>query len=251
MRTSTMENKQMYDVFTKEVIEKLKYYVYRLIDPRNGETFYVGKGTGNRVFNHIKASLQEEENENLKLKKIREIALLGLEVVHIIHRHGLDEKTAYEVEGALIDAYQGLTNLMHGNGNSDYGVMHANEIIMKYAAPEVIIQNKVIIINVNRSALDNSLYDATRYAWRINAKKAAKADYVLSVVHGIIKGVFIAEKWLEADPINFKNFPLTNDGRYGFVGKEASSDIVNHYLNKRIPDSFRKKGASNPIKYNF
>ena len=30
--------------FTPEVAEKLKTYVYRLIDPRNGETFYVGKG---------------------------------------------------------------------------------------------------------------------------------------------------------------------------------------------------------------
>jgi len=35
--------------FTTEVIDKMKFYVYRLIDPRNGETFYVGKGKGNRV----------------------------------------------------------------------------------------------------------------------------------------------------------------------------------------------------------
>jgi hypothetical protein len=27
--------------FTPEVAEKLKTYVYRLIDPRNGETFYL------------------------------------------------------------------------------------------------------------------------------------------------------------------------------------------------------------------
>ncbi len=40
--------------FPIEVIAELKHYVYRLIDPRNGETFYVGKGQGNRVFQHIK-----------------------------------------------------------------------------------------------------------------------------------------------------------------------------------------------------
>ena len=35
--------------FPTEVISELKYYVYRLIDPRNGETFYVGKGKGNEL----------------------------------------------------------------------------------------------------------------------------------------------------------------------------------------------------------
>ena len=30
--------------FSDEVSKKLGYYVYRLIDPRNGDTFYVGKG---------------------------------------------------------------------------------------------------------------------------------------------------------------------------------------------------------------
>ena len=28
--------------FSKEVIEELKYYVYKLIDPRNGKVFKVG-----------------------------------------------------------------------------------------------------------------------------------------------------------------------------------------------------------------
>ena len=39
---------QSINAFPPGVIEKLKTYVYRLIDPRNGETFYVGKGKGNR-----------------------------------------------------------------------------------------------------------------------------------------------------------------------------------------------------------
>ena len=41
------------DFFPIAVASKLKTYVYRLIDPRNGETFYVGKGKGNRVFAHV------------------------------------------------------------------------------------------------------------------------------------------------------------------------------------------------------
>ena len=38
------------NAFPHDVVDKLKHYVYRLIDPRNGETFYVGKGKGDRVF---------------------------------------------------------------------------------------------------------------------------------------------------------------------------------------------------------
>ena len=45
------------DSFPADVARRLKTYVYRLIDPRNGETFYVGKGQGNRVFAHIRAEL--------------------------------------------------------------------------------------------------------------------------------------------------------------------------------------------------
>ena len=47
--------------FPPEVIAELKTYVYRLIDPRNGETFYVGKGVGNRVFAHVQDELKSDD----------------------------------------------------------------------------------------------------------------------------------------------------------------------------------------------
>ena len=39
--------------FTPDMHHKLGHYVYRLIDPRDGSTFYVGRGQVNRVFEHI------------------------------------------------------------------------------------------------------------------------------------------------------------------------------------------------------
>jgi len=98
--------KQSYrESFPEEVARELKTYVYRLIDPRNGETFYVGKGRGNRVFSHIhmEAGLEDDEKDP-KLERIRSIRLSGFEVAHVIHRHGMGEETAFEVEAALIDA---------------------------------------------------------------------------------------------------------------------------------------------------
>ena len=96
--------------FSPEVTAELKWYVYRLIDPRNGETFYVGKGQGNRVFDHARGIVgnDDEHVADPKTHRIHEIRATGLEVGHIIHRHGiLTDKIAYEVEAALIDAYPG------------------------------------------------------------------------------------------------------------------------------------------------
>jgi len=240
--------------FPPDVVQKLKTYVYRLIDPRNGETFYVGKGKGNRVFAHIRAEhvLDGDEIDN-RLKRIREIRLAGFEVAHVIHRHGMDEKTAFEVEAALIDAYPGLTNIAGGTGGSEFGAMHAKEIIRRYCAEPAVLRHKAMLISVNRSATGRSLYDATRYAWKIDKRKAAQAEVILATMQGLIVGAFVAHRWLEATAANF---PGRADGdgvpgRFGFVGEEAPADIKKLYIDKRVPDQYRKQGAANPIKYTW
>src|SRR5512133_3061183 len=137
--------------FPPEVVHRLKTYVYRLIDPRNGETFYVGKGKGNRVFAHIRAeqSLDGDELTD-KLQRIRDIRLAGFAVAHVIHRHGMDDETAFEVEAALIEAYPGLTNDVGGTHSNDYGVMHAREIVQRYCAEQAVFEHKALLISVNR-----------------------------------------------------------------------------------------------------
>jgi hypothetical protein len=236
------------NAFPPGVAEKLKTYVYRLIDPRNGETFYVGKGQGNRVFAHIREQVEEDDPNN-KLRRIRDVRLAGFEVAHVIHRHGMDEKTALEVEAALIDAYPGLTNIA-GPFGSDYGAMHAREIIRRYAAEPAVFQHKAMLISVNRSAAGNSLYEATRYAWKVRLSKAQEAEVILATLQGLIVGAFIPQAWL---PATGANFPGREDvpGRFGFVGEEAPPRIRNEYVGKRVPDEYRKRGSANPIKYSW
>lgn len=236
--------------FSPEVISKLRFYVYRLIDPRAGETFYVGKGRGNRVFQHAAGELDaSEDGLTSKIMRIREIRLSGFEVQHVIHRHGLDERTAFEVESALIGAYPGLTNLQSGHGADDFGVMHADEIIERYEAKEAEIRHQLLLITVNRTALERSVYDAVRFAWKLDPAKARKADFVLACVQGVIRGVFVANAWLRATQENFPAFDLDRPGRWGFVGDEAPADVQALYMNKRVPDRFRKRGAANPIRH--
>jgi hypothetical protein len=241
------------DRFPPGVADQLKTYVYRLIDPRSGETFYVGKGKGDRVFAHIRAEVAGDDLDN-KLRRIREIRLAGFEVAHVIHRHGLDDATAFEVEAALIDAYPGLANAVVGTRSNDYGVMHAKEIVDRYCAAEAEFTHKVLLISVNREASERSLYEAVRYAWKINSTKARKAEFILATVKGVIKGAFVAHDWLEATA---ENFPARwaegdgADGRFGFIGEEAPEQILQLYVGKRVPDQLRKRGAANPIKYGW
>ena len=72
----------MINKFAKEVSDKLQYYVYRLVDPRTGLTFYVGKGKGNRVFSHAAGAIRfsktpdsEDELHPQNTRTIRNITI--------------------------------------------------------------------------------------------------------------------------------------------------------------------------------
>ena len=243
-------NQAELSAFPLGVAEKLKTYVYRLIDPRDGETFYVGKGRGDRVFAHIREQVGADEVVDNKLKRIRDIHLAGFEVSHVIHRHGMDDATAFEVEAALIDAYPGLTNAVAGAGSNDFGVMHAQEIIARYCATPAEFKHRAILISVNRSATERSLYDATRFAWKISRAKAEQAEVILATQQGLIVGAFVAEHWLDATNENFPSLGA-EAGRLGFVGRPAPDDMWRMYVGKSVPDEFRKRGAANPIRYTW
>ena len=235
--------------FSPEVINAMESYVYRLVDPRNGETFYVGVGKGNRVFDHAAGEIKTESGAE-KLDRIYKIKLAGLDVIHIIHRHGMSSDGAREVEAALIDAYPGLTNVTGGHGSNDYGPAHASQIVERYTAREMQFPHKILLISVNNTAAEVDLYHATQYAWKIDPVRAEEADYVVPTVQGLGKGAFVVSKWLEATPENFPGRDKV-EGRYGFIGKEAPVEIIDNYRGARTPKKYRKRGASNPIKYTY
>ncbi len=170
------------EAFLLDVAQKLKTYVYRLIDPRNGETFYVGKGKGNRMFCHIGAEqdLEGDEIDN-KLKRIREIRLAGFEVAHVIHRHGMDEKTAFEVEAASSTRTRDSPTSLAEPAAATTGQCTPRRSFALSAEPAV-FRHKALLISVNRSAVERSLYDATRYAWKISKAKARQAEVVLATM---------------------------------------------------------------------
>ncbi|RFU13202.1 hypothetical protein DZD18_08525 [Rhodobacteraceae bacterium W635] len=232
--------------FPSGVSEKIGNYVYRLIDPRNGETFYVGKGKGNRVFSHANAELKTFENEeddsaSLKVDRIREIKNAGLSVLHVIHRHDIPDAAIFEVEAALIDAFSGLANMQGGHESGSKGPMNVLEIIDKYALPTIDMEptEKLVLININRlrdRSDADAIYEQTRLAWRISKRRADAADYVLAVVKGVVVGAFIAEEWLDATHDNFPGrIPAGADipGRKGFNGVRAPKETWDKFVGER------------------
>ena len=47
--------------FDQLTIERLKYYVYALENGAKNKIFYIGKGKGNRVFDHQKGRLLQKD----------------------------------------------------------------------------------------------------------------------------------------------------------------------------------------------
>jgi hypothetical protein len=229
--------------------------VYRLIDPRNGETFYVGKGRRDRVFQHANGALVEgkdEDSADLKFQRIKDIAAAGLDVAHVIHRHSIEnEEMAYEIEAALIDACPGLTNRVSGHGSGDYGVRHVEEIIAEYAAEPFDAREPLILISIARSYEEEgkNIYDAVRGVWRIDVRKAENFKLVLAHRRGLVLGAFRPRKWLPAKKINFPWLDDDVQGRVGFEGSPAEPGVASLYIRKRVPDVYRAKGAANPVRF--
>ena len=231
--------------FSNKTISQIGSYVYRLVDPKNGETFYVGKGKGNRVFEHASGELKNKKPTD-KIERIKRIKQDGLEVIHIIQRWGLTDEEAKLVESVVMDCYPGLTNIQ-GGYDSDHGVINSKTLekmfsLESYDEPEF----NYILIKVQQRYIDkhsekeDPIYEAVRYAWKLSMDKASKCKYVFAIVDGIVKGVFEVEEW---------KYVPDRDNRLEFIGKRIK-ELEDIYVDKkRIPEYYRKKGLANPALY--
>lgn len=240
-------------MFEPSVAEKLEAYVYALIDPRTDRPFYIGKGRDNRVFSHAERAL-EAPNASDKYDIITEILDSGMEVRHLIIRHGMTDLTALEVESALIDfctvINQPIANIVLGQGARAFGVMTADEIVRKYqATPLAKIEEGFVLININktykRAKGQKSYYEATKESWPINKSKIPTLKYALSEYKGFVVEVFEIKEWYAVETKDKNGKPRT---RWGFNGIVADADVRSRYLNKSVQ---KAPGTANPIRYNY
>ena len=247
-------------MFDEKICQKLKYYVYLLIDPETDEPFYIGKGKDNRVFDHLSCALGTE-HETDKYNEIRRIIDSGQSVKHLIVRHGLTEKNAFEIESALIDTFKFIPKFNHfikgniqgGVKSIEKGLMTTSEIVRLYNAEALDeIGEDCVIININktykRGAGKNAIYEATKEIWDIKERRREKIKYVLSEYRGLIVEVFKVIKWYGKERgynPKAKKYGQTYIG-YGFEGEIAEINIRDKYVNKSIAKN-KKRGFSGVI----
>lgn len=94
----------------KNLQETIKdYYVYGLVDPRNNQVFYVGKGCKNRWVNHMtEKSLLDGSHKSNVIKKIHNDNLLV--GVVFLEKNIESEQTAYDIEEQYIRQYGLIKN---------------------------------------------------------------------------------------------------------------------------------------------
>lgn len=88
--------------------KKSRFYVYKLIDPKTGLPFYVGKGTGNRIKHHEQQKdriYQTTAHNNRLLKNKINKVLRESGSIRYQQHYVQTEQQAFDIEIALIKRY--------------------------------------------------------------------------------------------------------------------------------------------------
>lgn len=222
-------------------IEKRDYYVYLLIDPRNNEVFYVGKGIHSRVKQHTYEA-KKSNKETDKIKRINDILNSGNKVKEVIYSSRNTEDEAFDKEDELINFFTNnypgqLTNIQ--SGHKSIHTMTDEELNDILDNPEQVVFNDneriLFVKRTNNHSWDYKMspsehHEEFRGNWVLSKNKLDKIELVCGVYNNIIKYVCVPKEW---ECVGQRDSRKRKTYEYRFNG-----DVIkNHkYIGKSIKD---------------
>lgn len=151
------------------------YYVYALVDPRNGEIFYIGKGRRRRYLAHYAEWKAGHVANAAKFTRIDGIAADGFTPNAVCLEDSLTEAAAYTMERQFIEVIglQRLTNATPGQRSEREKEIASAQALLRRIKPYC----------VWASEAPRSLRDVEMYSRIVNEiKKIAEGDDWLSEI---------------------------------------------------------------------
>jgi len=200
--------------FSEMVKTALGVYVYALLDPRmkmaiRERVFYVGKGTGNRAFNHARLEKEAKDGpldpSEHKLRLIREIRGDGFEVEILIVKHGLDDDQALQLESALIPILGSANKVAGHKGGLTW--LEENRVRELYDSPlergEIPqLRRNILVVSLNQQPTDviedpakaQILKLQTVGDWNVSQKNSERVDFIIGVKNGLVTSIYEVDK---------------------------------------------------------
>jgi hypothetical protein len=204
-----------------EYAQIARKYVYALQDPDDQRIFYVGQGSGNRVFEHLDRAeklLKSDKRLTPKFEAIHTVWSRSRDVRLVVLAGGLNDREADLVESATLDALNissngELTNAIAAPQSSMVRV----EDLAAAAYPHVDPSrrySKVLLFPAQRKQKNKDVYERCRRSWKVTKKhrdlgSEAQATYAVAIVGGVSAGAYRVTKWnkLEEGKWEFEGQP--------------------------------------------